>query len=84
MNHKLLQRNDISCSKTTSPLPLVVTDKGNKFHRRPEYKQPSSEEDPGDLVLFSGGCSGSQTKVNAEADSVTFLNYRGDLCCQDI
>lgn len=50
MNHKLLQRNDISCSKTTPPLPLIVTDKGNKFHRRLKYKQPSSEEDPGDLA----------------------------------
>lgn len=43
MNHKLLQRNDISCSKTTPPLPLIVADKGNKFHRRLEYKHPSSE-----------------------------------------
>lgn len=50
MNHKLLQRNDISCSKTTPPLPLILTDKGNKFHRRLKYKQPSSEEDPGDLA----------------------------------
>lgn len=55
MNHKLLRRNDISCSETTPPLPLVVTDKGNKFLGRLEFKRPSSEWDHEDLaqVLWS-------------------------------
>lgn len=76
MNHKLLQRNDISCSERNPPQPLISTDKGNEFHTRLEYKHLSSRL----VSLRFSPCLSETTsdakggRAKAGADLMTVLN----------
>lgn len=63
MNHELLQRNDISCSKRNPPQPLISADKGNEFHTRLEYKHLSAR-----LVSLRFGLRSAETTSDAKGE----------------
>lgn len=89
MNHKLLQRNDISCSERNPPSALLPL--SSQLIRTTSFIHGRSAN-----ISHRSSCRytlAERSRVHLKpqvmqegkvaADLMTVLNYRGDLCCQE-